>query len=153
MKTYSQLQQENELLRRLACLLMQTETIPGLVSEVAALRDQQPAPEPEPEPEPSLEPEPLQLKIRVKAEAYEYRIYELEVAYMMQLEGTPESEAARASMEKVTAYYHRDYPGRPLNPKPRPNEAYSYKAKEIHAEKKPRKPYTRKIKPADVAAA
>jgi hypothetical protein len=149
MKTYSQLQQENELLRRLACLLMQTDAIPGLVSEVTVLNDQQPAAEPALEPE----PEPLQLKMRVKAEAYEYRIYELEVAYMMQLEGTPESEAARGMMERVTANYHRDYPSRPLNPKPRPSEAHSYKAKEIVAEKKPRKPYTRKAQPSNAAAA
>ncbi|RPD50031.1 hypothetical protein DNI29_04335 [Hymenobacter sediminis] len=153
MKTYSQLQQENELLRRLACMLMQTETIPGLVSEVAALRDQQPTPEPESSPD----PEPLQLKLRVKAEAYEYRIYELEIAYMMQDADTAESEAARTMMERVTANYHRDYPGRPLNPKPRPDAAptgwATVRGPGDGQSKKARKPYTRKVKPSDAAAA
>jgi len=110
-----------------------------------SLSDSQPS-------EPPLEPHlrPLEQLVRVKAEAYEYRIYDLELAYMMQLAGTPESAAAKAIMEKVTASYHRDYPSRPLNPRPRPSEqpTPSVPFGPAAAEKKPRKPYTRKAKAA-----
>lgn len=88
--------------------------------------------------------------IRVKAEAYEYRIYELEVDFMMQLAETPESQAAWDKYQKVKANYVRDYPGRPLNPKPRPSEqpAAPYGPPMWPEAKKPRKPYTRKDKAA-----
>ncbi|OGX84119.1 hypothetical protein BEN47_16715 [Hymenobacter lapidarius] len=96
------------------------------------------------------DPEPLTLKIRVKAEAYEYRIYDLEIDYMMQLADTPESVAAKAKMERVTACYHRDYPGRPLHPKRDP--ALPAREGSPHwpytAEKKARKPYTKRVKAA-----
>lgn len=96
------------------------------------------------------EPEPLTLRLRVKAEAYDYRIYEMEMAYMMQLAGTPGSDEAKAQMERVTANYHRDYPDRPLQPKRDPRlpapEGSPYWP--YTAEKKSRKPYTRKAKAA-----
>ncbi|NVO33480.1 hypothetical protein [Hymenobacter lapidiphilus] len=84
-------------------------------------------------------------KIRVKAEAYEHRIYELEVAFMMELDGTPESAAAKERMERVTASYYRYYPGRPLNPKPKPSQQPNVASASFGPPaKKPRKPYTKR---------
>jgi hypothetical protein len=74
------------------------------------------------------EPLPEGVLVRVKAEAYEYRIYELEMAYLMQLAGTNASQIAWDACERVKASYHRDYPERPLNPKPRPSENPAPKA-------------------------
>lgn len=106
---------------------------------------------------------PVRELIRVKAEAYEYRIYELEIAYMMQEPDTPESQAAWDSAERVKANYHRDYPDRPLNPKPRPDAVPSGWAASKGPigsgeaaslrDKKPRKPYTRREKPAASSSA
>jgi hypothetical protein len=87
--------------------------------------------------------------IRVKPEAFEYRIYELEIDYMMQLADSPESKAAWESLEKVRANYFRAYPDRPLNPKPRPSETPSNaNGAPMWPTAKPRKPYTRKVKAA-----
>lgn len=103
-----------------------------------------------PQPELPQEP-PLTLRIRGKAEAYEYRIYELEMAYMMQLAGTPESKAAWGLCERVKANYHRAYPGRPLHPKPRPSDSpAAHVATWMGPPRKERK--TPRPKPVPVAA-
>ena len=97
------------------------------------------------------EPEGLPRLTKVTAEGYEYRICELEIAYMMELAGTPESAAAKERMERVTARYHRDYPDRPLNPKRRPGATPASEGSPhwpYTAEKKVRKPYTKRVKPA-----
>jgi hypothetical protein len=87
--------------------------------------------------------------IRVKPEAYEYRIYELELDYMLTLADTPESKEKYELVERVTANYHRAYPGRPLNPKPRPVEGEVFaSAPYFGSAPKQRKPYTRKPKAA-----
>jgi hypothetical protein len=124
-------------------------TYEALLAEVLALREQvTPAPTPLTEEAP---PAPLTLKMRVKAEAYEYRIYDLELAFMMELPDTVASSKARERMERVTAYYHRDYPDRPLRPRrdprrplPESSPYWPYTARE----KNPRKPYTKRAKVA-----
>ena len=92
--------------------------------------------------------EPL---VRVKAEAFEYRIYEMEMDYMMTLANTPESQAKYEAVERVKANYCCAYPDRPLNPKPRPVEGAvpSYSPPpQFGPPAKPRKPYTRRAKAA-----
>lgn len=87
--------------------------------------------------------------IRVKAEAFEYRIYELEIDYMMQLADSAESKAAWESLEKVRANYFRAYPDRALNPKPRPNDNPSaHVFQPMGPPRKERKPYTKRAKVA-----
>lgn len=101
-------------------------------------------------PAPEAHLRPVEELVRVKAEAYEHRIYELEYAYMMSQPDTEESKSLWASCQQVKANYMRDYPDRPLNPKPRPLEvpASHTPFAPAGAIKKPRKPYTRREKPA-----
>lgn len=125
--TYEQLLADNQRLRTLLAARAQ-DALAELVAELMA--------------------DDLPL-VRVKAEAYEHRVYELELAYMFAPAGSPEGAAAWEACEKVKVNYARDYPGRPMRPHAaQPTEAPPIAASSWPVAKKPRKPYTRREKPA-----